>query len=94
MPRERVVLTREPDSAGRIEPSPEVQAEYNRVFRRGFIIVGIGAAFDVAGALLIAFGQLPAGIAVVAVGLLVGLLAAREFTRAGRAVEAARRRGY
>jgi hypothetical protein len=92
MPRDRVVLTREPDRQP--EPSPEEQAEYNRVFRRGFVIVGIGAAFDLAGALLIAFGHLAAGVAVVAVGLLIGLLAAREFTRAGQVAEARRQRGY
>jgi TRADD-N domain-containing protein len=94
MPRERVVLTREPESAGRPEPTPEQQAEVNRAFRKGFIIVGVGALFDVAGAILIAFGNLPVGVAVVAVGLLIGVLAAREFTRAGRAVEARRERGY
>jgi Cyanobacterial TRADD-N associated 2-Transmembrane domain len=92
MPRDRVVLTREPDRLP--EPSSEQQAEFNRAFRRGFVIIGVGAAFDLAGAVLIAFGQLPAGIAVVAVGLVIGLLAAREFTRAGRTVDERRRRGY
>ena len=71
-----------------------MQAEFNRAFRRGFVIVGFGAALDLAGALLIAFGQMAAGVAVVAVGLLIGLLAAREFTRAGRVAEARRQRGY
>ena len=94
MPRDRVVLTREPDNASRPEPTPEEQAEYNRAFRRGFMIVGVGAIFDVAAAVLIVLGQWGAGIAVGVVGILIGLLAAREFGRAGRAVEARRQRGY
>ncbi len=92
MPRDRVVLTREPESGA--EPTPEQQAEYNRVYRRGFVYVGVGALFDVAAAILIVLGQWPAGIAAGVVGILIALLAGREFIRAGRAVEALRRRGY
>jgi Cyanobacterial TRADD-N associated 2-Transmembrane domain len=94
MPRDRVVLTREPDVAGRPEPTPDQQAEYNRIFRRGFIYVGIGALFDVAAAVLIVLENWAAGIAVAVVGILIGVLAAREFGRAGRTVEAMRERGY
>jgi hypothetical protein len=94
MPRDRVVLTREPESAGGPEPTPEQQAEYNRIYRRGFVYVGVGALFDVAAAILIVLAQWPAGIAAGVVGILISLLAAREFTRAGRAVEARRQRGY
>jgi hypothetical protein len=83
MPRDRVVLT------------PEDQAaEFNRVYRRGFIYVGAGALFDVACAILIVAGMWTAGIAAGVVGILIALLAAREFTRAGRAAEARRERGY
>jgi hypothetical protein len=92
MPRERVVLTREPE--GRPEPTPEQQAEYNRVYRRGFVYIGVGTLFDVAAAILVVLGQWPAAIAAGVVGILIALLAAREFTRAGRAVEARRERGY
>jgi hypothetical protein len=83
MPRDRVVLTRE-----------DQDAEYNRVYRRGFTYVGVGALFDVACAILIVLGQWAAGIAVGVVGILIALLAAREFTRAGRTVEARRERSY
>jgi len=92
MPRERVVLTREPDPLP--EPSPEAQAELNRAYRRGFMIVGAGALFDIACAILIVAGMFAAGVAVGVVGILISLLAAREFTRAGRDVEARRERGY
>jgi putative flippase GtrA len=92
MPRERVVLTREPE--GRPEPTPEQQAEYNRVYRRGFVYVGVGTLFDVAAAIFVVLGQWPAAIAAGVVGILIALLAAREFTRAGRAVQARRERGY
>ena len=94
MPRDRVVLTREPDSAGLPEPTPEQQAEYNRVFRRGFMIVGLGALIDVVAVILIVAGQIPAGAAVGIVGILIAIYAGREFTRAGRTVEAMRERGY
>jgi hypothetical protein len=87
MPRERVVLTREDSTA-------DQQAEYNRVYRRGFVYVGVGTLFDVAAAILIVVGQWPAGIAAGVVGILIALLAGREFTRAGRAVQARRERGY
>jgi hypothetical protein len=92
MPRERVVLTREPENDP--EPTPEQQAEYNRLYRRGFIYIGVGALFDLAAAILILLGQWPAGIAAGVVGVLIVLLASREFTRAGRAAEALRQRGY
>jgi len=92
MPRDRVVLTREPDSSP--EPSPEQQAAYNRLYRRGFIYVGVGALVDVAAAILIILGQWPAAIAAIVVGVLIVVLASREFTRAGRAAAALRERGY
>jgi hypothetical protein len=92
MPRERVVLTREPE--GRPEPTPDQQAEYNRVYRRAFAYVGVGTLFDVAAAILIVLGQWPAGIAAGVVGILIALLAGREFIRAGRTVQARRERGY
>ena len=92
MPRDRVVLTREPDSSP--DPTPGQQAEYNRLYRRAFVYVGVGTVFDVAAAILVILGQWPAAIAAGAVGVLIVLLAAREFTRAGRAVEARRQRGY
>jgi hypothetical protein len=95
MPRDRVVLTREPDSAGRPEPTPEQQAVFNRIYRRGFIYIGISALLDVAFAVLVVFAdQLVAGVAVGVVGVLIAVLGAREFTRAGRTVEAMRERGY
>jgi hypothetical protein len=94
MPRERVVLTREPDRSSLPEPTPEQQAQYNRIFRRGFIYVGISALFDVAFAILVVAGQLVAGVAAGVVGVLIAVLGAREFTRAGRTVEAMRERGY
>jgi hypothetical protein len=92
MPRERVVLTREPES--RPDPTPEQQAEYNRLYRRGFVYIGVGTLFDVAAAILVVLGQWPAGIAAGVVGILIALLAGREFARAGRAAEARRQRGY
>ena len=92
MPRDRVVLTREPERNP--QPTLEEQAEYNRIYRRGFVYVGVGALFDVAAAILIVLAQWPAGIAAGVVGILISLLAAREFTRAGRTVEARRQRGY
>jgi hypothetical protein len=94
MPRDRVVLTREPDRSSLPEPTPEQQAQYNRIFRRGFIDVGISALFDVAFAILVVAGQLVAGVAAGVVGVLIAVLGAREFTRAGRTVEALRERGY
>jgi len=94
MPRDRVVLTREPDRSSLPEPTPEQQAEYNRIFRRGFIYIGISALFDIAFAILVVVGQLAAGVAVGVVGVLMAVLGAREFTRAGRTVEAMRERGY
>jgi len=94
MPRDRVVLTREPDRSSLPEPTPEQQAEYNRIFRRGFIYIGISALFDIAFAILVVAGQLAAGVAVGVVGVLIAVLGAREFTRAGRTVEAMRERGY
>jgi TRADD-N domain-containing protein len=94
MPRDRVVLTREPDTAGRPAPTPEQQAEYNRIFRRGFIFVALGALFDVAAVVLILLGNLPAGVALAAIGILISIYAGREFGRAGRTVEAMRQRGY
>ena len=94
MPRDRVVLTREPDRSSLPEPTPEQQAQYNRIFRRGFIYVGISALFDVAFAILVVAGQLVAGVAAGVVGVLIAVLGAREFTRAGRTVEALRERGY
>ena len=92
MPRHRVVLTREPED--RPEPTSDQQAEYNRVYRRGFVYVGVGTLFDVAAAILIVLGQWPAGIVAGVVGILIALLAGREFTRAGRAVQTRRQRGY
>jgi hypothetical protein len=92
MPRDRVVLTREPENSA--EPTPEQQAEYNRVYRRGFIYVGAGALFDIAAVILIILGQWPAAIAAGVVGILIVLLASREFIRAARVVEALRQRGY
>ena len=83
MPRERVVLTREGQAA-------DQQAQFNRVYRRGFTYIAVGAACDVAAAILIVLGQIVAGAAVGVVGILIALLAVREFTRAGRAVEASR----
>jgi hypothetical protein len=83
MPRDRVVLT----------PSDQ-EAEFNRIYRRGFIYIGVGALFDIACAILIVAGMWTAGVAVGVVGILIGLLAAREFGRAGRAVEARQQRGY
>jgi hypothetical protein len=94
MPRERVVLTREPDPAGRPQPSPQAQAEFNRAYRRGFMLIGVGALFDIACAILIVAGQFATGVAAGVVGILIGLLAARQFTRAGREVEARIERGY
>lgn len=94
MPRDRVVLTREPDNAGRPKITPDQQAKYERDVRRGLIIVGIGALFYVAAALLIVIEQWGAGIAVGVVAILISLLATRELTRAGRALEASRQRGY
>jgi hypothetical protein len=95
MPRDRVVLTREPDRSSLPEPTPEQQAEYNRIFRRGFIYIGISALLDLAFAVLVVFAdQLAAGVAVGVVGVLMAVLGAREFTRAGRTVEAMRERGY
>jgi len=94
MPRDRVVLTREPDGDGRPDPTPAQQAEYNRVFRRGFMIVGLGALIDVVAVILIVAGQIPAGAAVGFVGILIAIYAGREFTRAGRTLEAMRERGY
>ena len=74
MPRERVVFTPEDSAADR-------QAHY----RRGFVYIGIGTAFDLAAAVLIVVGQWPAGVAAAVVGILIALLAAREFSRAARA---------
>jgi hypothetical protein len=83
MPRDRVVLTREDSDAND-------RADFNRLYRRGFTYIGVGALFDVAGAVLIFLEQWAAGIAVCVVGILIGLLAAREFARAGRAAESRR----
>ena len=83
MPRDRVVLTREDESA-----------EYKRIFRRGFIYVGIGALFDVAAVVLIFLENWAAGIVLAVIGILIGLYAGREFGRAGRTVETMRERGY
>jgi hypothetical protein len=82
MPRERVVLTYE-----------DQQAEFNRIYRRGFIYVGIGALFDIACAILIVAGMFIPGVAVGVAGILIGIYAGREFTRAGRAGQAMRERG-
>jgi len=82
MPRERVVLTHS-----------DQEAEFNRVYRRGFVFVGIGALFDVACAILIVAGMFIPGVAAGVAGILIGLYAGREFTRAGRSVEAMRERG-
>lgn len=82
MPRERVVLTREDSSAN----------EYSRFYRRGFTFIGAGALFDVAAAVLIVLGSMAAGVALAIVGILISLLAVREFNRAGQAVDS--QRGY
>jgi hypothetical protein len=94
MPRDRVVLTRQPDNSGSREPTFDEQAEVDRSFRRGLMIVIVAALFDVAGAVLMVLENWVAGIALVAVGFLITALAAREFTRAARNIEARRQRGY
>ena len=95
MPRDRVVLTREPDNADRPRITAEQQAEYNRGTRRGLIIAGIGALFYVAAAVLLTVTeQWGAGIAVGVVAILISLLATREITRAARALEAPSQRGH
>jgi hypothetical protein len=94
MPRDRVVLTREPDNAGRPEITPDQQAEYERGTRRGLIIVGIGALFYLAAAVLFAIEQWGAGIVVGVVAILISLLATRVLTRAARALETPSQRRY
>jgi hypothetical protein len=86
MPRDRVVLTREPESR------PAQQAEYNRAYRRGLTIVAVGALFDVAAVVLVLLENWAAAIAVGIVGILIALVAARELVRAGRALESRGRR--
>jgi hypothetical protein len=62
----------------------------DRFYRRGFTYVGVGAAFDVAAAILIVLEYWAAGVAAGVIGILISLLAGREFARASRPVESRR----
>jgi hypothetical protein len=59
----------------------------DRFYRRGFTFIGVGVLFDLAAVVLIFLEHIVAGAAVAGIGILIGMLSIREFSRAGQSVE-------